>query len=258
MSTFLFDSIIFGPVWSRRLGESLGVNLLPPKRKTCSFNCIYCECGLTPDQAPKTVFPSRNQVHKLLRDKLSHMKSENRYLNSITFAGNGEPTLHPDFFEIIAGTIPLRNEFFPGSAISVLSNSTKVNDKNIFNALLMVDLPILKLDSACEDTFQKINRPKGSFDLNNIIDRLCDFKGRVTIQTLFLRGIYNNIKVDNTTAKEIESWLKALQKIKPENVMIYSIARDTAVDGLEKIDPEELHAIAVQVEQLGIQTQVNP
>ena len=258
MSTFLFSSIIFGPVWSRRLGESLGINLLPPDRKTCNFNCIYCECGPTPDQTSGAVFPDRNLVLQLLQEKLRLMRSENRYLNSITFAGNGEPTLHPDFPEILAGCIPLRDEFFPSSVIAVLSNATTIGNRHIFNALLKADVPVMKLDSAFEDTLRKINRPRESFNLNEIIDRLCGFNGSVTIQTLFFRGVYNNIRVDNTTCKEIEGWLKILQKIKPQNVMIYSLARDTAVAGLEKIGPDELYAIARKAELLGIQTQVNP
>ncbi|MBN2482042.1 MAG: radical SAM protein [Bacteroidales bacterium] len=258
MSTFLFNSIIFGPVWSRRLGESLGVNLLPVNRKTCNFNCIYCECGLTPDLESKPDFPSRHHVLQLLRKRLIRMKEENLYLNSITFAGNGEPTLHPEFPEILNGTIPLRDEFFPETVIAVLSNATMIGNERIFNALLQADLSIMKLDSANAETLRKINCPRGSFNLNEIVDRLCAFNGNVTIQTLFFRGFYNNFMVDNTTEKEIEEWLKVLQKIRPENVMIYSIARDTAVPGLEKIDQDELYAIAHKVEQLGIQTQVNP
>lgn len=258
MSTFLFDSVIFGPVWSRRLGESLGINLLPVNRKTCNFNCIYCECGLSSGLISNSGFPLKEQVLEDLHHKLSQMKKESCYLNSITFAGNGEPTLHPDFSEILAGTIPLRNEFFPESAVAVMSNATTIHDEKIYNALLKADIKIMKLDSANEDTVQKINRPKGLFNLNDIIDGLCSFKGRVTIQTLFFRGMYNNSIVDNTTPEEIEGWLAALQKIQPENVMIYSIARDTAVPGLGKIDPDELYAIAKQVEQLGIQVQVSP
>lgn len=258
MSTFLFDSVIFGPVWSRRLGESLGINLLPLDRKTCNFDCIYCECGPSSGQPSNSGFPSKEQILDDLQQKLCQMKKENCYLNSITFAGNGEPTLHPDFSQILAGTIPLRDEFFPASAVTVMSNATTIRDEKIFNALLKADINIMKLDSANEDTVQKINQPKGFFNLNDIIDRLCDFKGRVTIQTLFFRGMYNNFIVDNTTPEEIDGWLATLQKIQPENVMIYSIARDTAVHGLEKVDPDELYAIAKQVEQLGIQVQVSP
>ncbi|MBN1157915.1 MAG: radical SAM protein [Bacteroidales bacterium] len=258
MSTFLFNSIIFGPLWSRRLGESLGVNLLPLNRKTCNFSCIYCECGLTPALKSKPDFPPRQLVLEQLRNKLSRMKEESRYLNSITFAGNGEPTLHPEFPEIVDSSISLRDEFFPESKVAVLSNATMIGNDRIFNALLKADVSIMKLDSANEDTLRKINCPRGSFNLSRIIDRLCEFNGKVTIQTLFFRGIYRNSAVDNTTRREVEDWLKAIRKIRPENVMIYSIARDTAVPGLEKADPEKLYAIARKVEKLGIQTQVNP
>ena len=165
MSTFLFDSIIFGPVWSRRLGESLGINLLPLNRKTCNFNCIYCECGLTPEKLADSGFPERRMVRELLRDKLQQMKQDGRYLDSITFAGNGEPTLHPGFEGIMDDSIAIRDEFFPRASVAVLSNATRIGEKNIFKALQKADMNILKLDSGIEQTLKKINCPKGHFDL---------------------------------------------------------------------------------------------
>lgn len=258
MSTFLFDSIIFGPVWSRRLGESLGINLLPLNRKICSFSCIYCECGLTPDLTTEGKYPERQQVKHLLREKLMQMKQNGQYLDSITFAGNGEPTMHPAFPSILQDTISLRSEIFPLASVTVLSNATRIGDPKIFNALLKADMSILKLDSGNAETLRQINCPKGRFDLDEMIGLMCRFNGKLTIQTLFFRGVYAGITIDNATGEEITAWLQALSKIRPQHVMIYSIARETAVKGLEKISPEELYAIARRVEELGISTQVNP
>jgi wyosine [tRNA(Phe)-imidazoG37] synthetase (radical SAM superfamily) len=258
MSTFLFDSIIFGPVWSRRLGESLGINLMPVARKVCNFNCIYCECGLTPDTDQQNKLPQVSEVLELLDMKLSDMHLKGAYLDSITFAGNGEPTLHPEFPEIISATIKSRNRLFPGANIAVLSNATLIGNKKVFNALLKADLNILKLDSAVPETLAAINCPKGIYDLSEIVNAMEQFKGKLIIQTLFLKGTYNNHPVDNTTQEEVDVWLSVLNRIRPESVMIYSLARDTAVGGLEKISAVTLEAIALQVEKLGIKTQVTP
>ena len=235
MSTFLFDSIIFGPVWSRRLGESLGVNLLPANRKVCNFNCVYCECGLTPNETPYSEFPSREVVKKLLGERLLEMKKNGEYLNSITFAGNGEPTLHPDFAGIMSDTVELRNSILPEVKITVLSNATRAGISNIFDALSQADLNILKLDSAIESTLLHINCPKGNFNFQDLINTLKRFKGKLIIQTLFFRGKFMGNDIDNSTGEEISAWLKVIESIRPECVMIYSLARDTPVQGLERI-----------------------
>jgi wyosine [tRNA(Phe)-imidazoG37] synthetase (radical SAM superfamily) len=258
MSTFLFDSIIFGPVWSRRLGESLGINLLPLNRKICNFSCIYCECGLTPDVQEVTGFPPRHEVKKLLGEKLLQMKKQDQYLDSITFAGNGEPTLHPDFPGILEDSTFLRDTYFPDALVTVLSNATRIGEQKIFDALLKADVNILKLDSANEHTLRQINCPRSNFDIAELIRQMGRFNGRLTIQTLFFRGSYGGKRIDNTAEDEIVPWLEALGKIRPQNVMIYSLARDTAVKGLEEVSPKELHAIARRVEAMGISTQVNP
>jgi len=258
MSTFLFDSIIFGPVWSRRLGESLGINLLPANRKVCNFNCIYCECGLTPKETPFSEFPSRGEVKELLSIRLQKMKINGEYLNSITFAGNGEPTLHPDFAAIMADTVEVRNALFPEAKITVLSNATRAGNKNIFEALALADLNILKLDSAIESTLLHINCPTGNFTLQSLIGSLARFNGKLIIQTLFFRGNFKGTDIDNSSAAEISAWLKVIGKLQPECVMLYSLARDTPVPGLERIGAEELTAIASRVEELGIAVQVSP
>jgi len=258
MPTFLFDKIIFGPVWSRRLGESLGINLLPVNRKVCNFNCIYCECGLTPSGNQHGGYPGAMEVKDLLRSKLVEMKKEGEYLDSITFAGNGEPTLHPEFPSILNAAVEIRNRIFPEVKIAVLSNATLIGEKRIFNALLKADLNIMKLDSVYQETLNLINCPKGNYQILDILELLKQFKGRMIIQTLFFRGSYNGKTVDNTTEKEVNGWLSTLRQLRPESVMIYSLARDTAVNGLENIGAEELEAIAELVEQSGIKTQVTP
>lgn len=258
MPTFLFDKIIFGPVWSRRLGESLGINLLPVNRKVCTFNCIYCECGLTPANTAQTGFPDAKLVLELLEEKLTKMKAEGQYLNSITFAGNGEPTLHPQFPMILGESIGIRNRFYPEANITVLSNATTSSNPGILEALLKADLNIMKLDSAVEHTLKLINCPAADFSLRNLIDSLKLFKGKLIIQTLFFRGHFNGMPIDNTSEAEVSDWIAALNEIKPESVMIYSLARDTAVEGLNAVGFDELKSIAEKAEESGFRTQVTP
>ncbi len=258
MATFLFNEIIFGPVKSRRLGVSLGVNLLPVNVKVCSFDCLYCECGFTPGTYPeKAVLPSRLVVRKKLEQKLIEMAAENLLPDVITFAGNGEPTLHPHFAGIIDDTVELRNELTPDARIAVLSNATMLHKPKVFNALLKVDDNIQKLDSAFEETVALLDCPRGTFNLQNVVDQLVQFKGKVIIQTLFVKGSFKNMPVDNSTEKEIEAWLKLLQKISPKKVMIYTIARDTPVNTLEKISVGKLDSIAKRVEDIGLEVQIS-
>ncbi len=258
MATFLFDEIIFGPVKSRRLGVSLGVNLLPVNVKVCSFDCIYCECGFTPKKYPeKAILPSRAEVRQKLDQKLSKMVAENLLPDVITFAGNGEPTMHPDFAGIIRDTIELRDLLTPGARIAVLSNATMLHKTDVFNALLQVEDNILKLDSAFEETVALLDCPRGNFNLHKVIDQLVRFNGKVIVQTLFVKGSFKGQPVDNSTDREVEAWLKLLQKIGPEKVMIYTIARDTPVDTLVKVSPDELDAIAKRVESTGLQVQIS-
>jgi wyosine [tRNA(Phe)-imidazoG37] synthetase (radical SAM superfamily) len=259
MSTFLFDEIIFGPVRSRRLGVSLGINLLPTKRKICNFNCIYCECGWT-DDSGKTIshLPGRNEVYKALEQKLSGMKENNQHPDVLTYAGNGEPTLHPEFPGIIDDSIELRNKYFPDAKIAVLSNATTIRNPHIRKALLKVDQNILKLDSAYDNTIQVHNQPHRMINASELINDLREFNGRVIVQTLFLRGYYKGSVIDNTTPDELEEWLKAIDIIRPSEVMIYTISRDTPEGGqLDKVSLKELHAIAKMVNALGIKTQVS-
>jgi wyosine [tRNA(Phe)-imidazoG37] synthetase (radical SAM superfamily) len=259
MPTFLFDRIIFGPVKSRRLGVSLGINLLPASRKVCNFNCIYCECGWTLDTSKeKGSLPKREEIYKALDHKLSEMKAKNNPPDVITFAGNGEPTLHPDFPTIVDDCIDLRNKYFPDTKIAVLSNSTTITIPSIRKALLKVDQNILKLDSGFDLTVRVHNQPRVNVKVAELIGNLKRFKGQLIIQTLFLRGLFNGQAIDNTTPDEIEAWLKAVEMIKPYEVMIYTISRGTPDGGrLEKVPLAELKRIAQMVNRLGIKTSVS-
>jgi wyosine [tRNA(Phe)-imidazoG37] synthetase (radical SAM superfamily) len=248
---FLHQSTIYGPLHSRRLGNSLGINLLPSKRKVCNFDCIYCECGWT-DKNSKDALPSVEEFQIDLEKKLDLMHRNHAALNYITFAGNGEPTLHPHFEKIIAITIALRDRYFPESRIAVLSNATRILEENIFNALQKIDDPILKLDAGTERMFQLIDLPASGISLAKVVGDLKKFNGKLTIQTIFLRGQYQKDFIDNTSASEVTAWLNHLLEIKPKLVMLYSIDRQTPVKGLEKISKKELEGIASKVRQAGI------
>ena len=257
MSTFLFDKIIFGPVKSRRLGVSLGINLLPTESKLCSFNCIYCECGFNPEKNSKINFHLRSDVRKLLEKKLEEMKAGNEALDVITFAGNGEPTMHPEFAGIIDDTIEIKNRIFPDARIAVLSNASMVNRTSVFKALNKIDDNILKLDGGTQQTIIDIDQPVGKYDLSKTVEQLAKFDGNIIIQTLFIRGEYKGNIIDNTTDHEIELWLKHLKIIQPKEVMIYAISRDTPIKELEKISLNELEIIAKKVRDIGLSTQVS-
>ena len=259
MGTFLFDRIIFGPVKSRRLGVSLGINLLPGDKKVCNFNCIYCECGWSqPVGREGGYLPRIEEVSEYLASRLQEMKIRNEKPDVLTFAGNGEPTLHPEFAEIIDSCIGIRNRFFPEARIAVLSNATTLTNPAVKDALLKVDMNIQKLDSAIDGTIRIHNQPRVEIHASELIENLRKLNGRVIIQTLFLRGRLKNRVIDNTTVGEISAWLAALERIKPSSVMIYTISRDTPAGGLlAKVPVEELNHIASLVEKLGIKTQVS-
>ncbi|MCF8369378.1 MAG: radical SAM protein [Bacteroidales bacterium] len=255
--TFLFEDIIFGPVKSRRFGVSLGVNLLPVNFKYCTFNCIYCECGWTQKkQSEKIKLPTRDEVKQSLQHKLQAMKEGGDAPDNITFAGNGEPTIHPEFDGIIDDTIELRNLYFPKAKVTVLSNATLLHKKKVFAALNKVDNNVLKLDSVIEETFQAINQPASSIKVKTIIEQIKRFDGNQVIQTLFMRGVFDGKKIDNTKDVEVNAWLKVLKDINPQYVMIYPVERDTAAEGIEKIPKHELRVIADKVEKAGIKTKV--
>ncbi len=256
MSGFLFTQFVFGPILSRRLGRSLGVNLLPVNQKLCNFNCLYCECGWTTQTQGKLILPSRKEIYTTLEEKLVHLRDQKQPFDVITFAGNGEPTLHPQFAEIIDDTVLLRDKYFPEAKISVLSNATTCHKPHIGEALRKVDLNILKLDAGTSETFQIINCQAGKIKFDKILQNLDLFKGKMIIQTLFLKGLRNNLPFDNTTPQEVNSWLNLLEKLQPTLVMIYSVARETPLEKIEKIPQGKLQDIARKVMDLGLNAEV--
>lgn len=258
MSTILFDKIIFGPIHSRRLGVSLGVNLLPADGKLCSFNCIYCECGLNEDRRTRTKMPTREEVKKALESKLLEMQAENTCPDVITFAGNGEPTLHPEFGAIIDDTIETRNRLCPKAKVAVLSNATMLHKQDVFDALNKVEDNILKLDSVLDSRIQQLDVPNSpSFNFAGLLEQLKRFKGNVIIQTMFLRGEHNGESVDNTTEEEITGWIEALKQIRPKQVMIYTIDRETPVHSLRKVSKEDMEVIADRARAEGFDVSVS-
>ena len=257
MACFLFDDIVFGPVKSRRFGVSLGVNLLPLNMKFCTFNCVYCECGLTnPAQDKKAKLNNTENIINSLENRFRELNNNGLKPDNITFAGNGEPTLHPGFPTIIENTIRLRDEIFPKAEITVLSNATRLHIPEVRNALLKVDNNVLKLDAGTQETFELINRPASPVKLADIVSRLASFGGKVVIQTLFLRGVINGVSMDNTSESEFSPWLGYLEKIRPSLVMIYPIERSTPEQGIEKISQAELQGIARRLEPLSIPYEV--
>lgn len=250
--TALYPQIVYGPVRSRRLGLSLGVNLLSLEAKLCTFDCIYCECGWNGDNSGSRRFNDREQVAAALESALVAMAAEGQLPDVVTFAGNGEPTMHPDFEAIIEDTIALRDKYAPSAKISVLSNATQLHREDVVRALCRVDNNILKIDSLDEDMARLINKPCCNYSVAKVVEQLKAFEGRVIVQTMFLRGEYDGKIVDNTTEPQIAAWLEAVRAIAPESVMVYSIARDTPCKTLQKVEREELEQIAERVRALGI------
>ena len=252
MSTIIYPSPIFGPVHSRRLGISLGINLMPADGKLCSFDCIYCECGFNADHRPTLPRPTRDEVAAKLEQTLQRMTAEGQLPDVLTFAGNGEPTCHPHFAEIIGDTIRLRNQYCPQAKVCVLSNSTMIHRQSVHDALMLVDDNILKLDTVNPQYINKVDRPNGHYDVQTIIDRMKAFNGHIIIQTMFMRGQYQGESVDNTSEQYVAPWLDVVKQINPQQVMVYTIDRETPAHGLEKASREQLDAIRDRVIAAGI------
>ncbi len=245
----LFDSIVYGPIHSRRLGVSLGMNLMPTTAKLCTFDCVYCECGWN-QPVSHPILPTREQIRIALDTKLSSLDIP---LDVITFSGNGEPTLHPDFLGIIEDTCALRNQYYPDAKISVLSNSTQLGRPDVIEALRLSDNRILKLDSAIDATMRLIDQPVNpKLTVKQIEQWLSLFYGDFTLQTCFLRGEYHGQIIDNTTPEELSAWYAAVERLHPKQVMIYVIDRATPLQTLSKIPAHEMEAIAAPLRQKGI------
>ncbi len=254
MSTFLFDNIIFGPVKSRRLGNSLGVNLLPVNAKFCSFNCVYCECGWN-SKGVKIELPRLGDIVPVMEKYFSENKQP---LDVITFAGNGEPTINPDFPEIVAETVRLRDKYLPNVKISVLTNASNLGNEKVVSALKMIDEPILKVDTFIQSDFELINQPASGLSIATIVDNIAGNFEHPIIQTMFLRGNINGTFFDNTTDESLRVYFETLKRLNPSQVMVYSIARETPLSGLQLVAPDELENIGVKIRSLGFNVLVTP
>ncbi len=253
----LFHNIVFGPVKSRRLGVSLGINLLPDQGKWCNFDCIYCECGWNADGRKDKQLPTREMVRATLEHRLADMQQKGEAPDVITFSGNGEPTMHPDFPAIVDDTLALRNQYFPKARVCVLSNATNLHRDEIRAALQRLDCPILKLDSAINETCRAMNIPQGNYSVQDIVEQMKRLNGNFILQTMFLRGEVNGKRIDNTTADEVEKWMEIVRQVNPREVMIYTIDRETPAKNLEKLTLPELEKIADKLRAMNVKVQVS-
>lgn len=256
MSTILWNEIVFGPIHSRRLGSSLGINLMPTKGKVCSFDCIYCECGWNKDGKKDSKLPSKEEVFEALTKKAIELKNKEVLVDTITFSGNGEPTIHPDFPAIIDFTLKIREEYFPNAVVSVLSNASQIGKKEISDALKKIDNPILKIDSGLEEYIHLIDRPQSSYSLEKTINNLVKFEGNFILQTMFLKGKIEGKEIDCTSPLMVDSWIALVLKLRPREVMMYTIDRETPSTNLEKVTEEQMKIIAEPLIKEGIKVQI--
>lgn len=253
----LFDSIVYGPIHSRRLGTSLGMEIMPLTHKLCTFDCVYCECGWN-EPVHKPVLPTRAEIREALEAKLQALQQEKVTLDVITFSGNGEPTLHPDFLGIIQDTCALRDRYCPSAKVSVLSNSTQLGRADVVEALRLCDNRILKLDAGTDTMMRRIDQPVNEqLTVATLLQWLGQFNGDFTLQTCFLRGTHNGEIIDNTTPEELSAWYKAVETLQPKQVMIYVIDRKTPEEHLEKISREEMDSIAAPLIAKGFNVSVS-
>ncbi|NLA25207.1 MAG: radical SAM protein [Bacteroidales bacterium] len=258
MGGFLFQDLIFGPVRSRRLGRSLGINLLPINAKWCNYNCIYCECGWTARFDDSDIFPNADDIINMLENVLTKDSEQGKEIDAITFAGNGEPSLHPEFNRIVKETVRLRNQIFPKAKIAILTNATRLKDESVIEALCMADTSMLKLDSAIQRTYDLINQSFENFKIEEIIQDIANYPCTKHVQTMFFKGQHGGVFIDNTTENELVLYIEALHKIKPNQVIIYSLDRDTPDSNLLKIEPEKMLEIAERLEQEGFDLVYTP
>ena len=244
------ETTVFGPIFSRRLGSSLGINLLPENGKICNFDCIYCECGWNKDGLKDTLLPTAEDVRKALTAKLEACRAAGTPIDSITFSGDGEPTLNPAFPEIIDLTLELRDRYYPEAKVSVLSNATCAGKPGVFEALLKVDNPILKLDAPTDEQVALINRPAGHYHVTDVVEALSRFKGNFVLQTMFLRG------PGWESAQWVGPWMEIVRKLRPREVMVYTIDRETPMAGLSKYTVEEMRALVQPLIDEGLTIQI--
>ncbi|MCI1779772.1 MAG: radical SAM protein [Bacteroidales bacterium] len=260
MATFHWDNIIYGPIKSRRLGNSLGINIMPADGKVCSFDCIYCECGWNKDGKTSSSLPTKEEFEEALEGKLYSVRELGKRIDSITFSGNGEPTMHPDFPEIIDITVGLRNRLYPGAKISVLSNSSQLGKPKVAAALKKTDNPILKIDSALTEYVNLINRPNKEYSLEQTIENIRKFGKDFILQTMFLKGKIKlddkTVPVDCTSEENVKAWIKLVENLSPRRIMMYTIDRETPEKGLSKVSVNEMSKIAEPLEKEGFFVQI--
>ena len=230
------EELVFGPIHSRRLGSSLGINLLPTQGKLCNFDCVYCECGWNKDGRGDRRLPSADELRETLEAKLTECRERGTPIDSITFSGDGEPTLNPDFAKIIDITISLRDKYFPDAKVSVLSNATRVFRQDVFEALRKVDNPILKIDAPTDELVGRINQPQGEYHVEDIVSDLMRFEGDFVLQTMFLRSA----SFDSSSPEVLDGWMNIVRKLRPREVMVYTLDREAPAAGLEKFSVEEM------------------
>ena len=246
------EDFVFGPIRSRRLGSSLGINLLPRNGKICNFDCIYCECGWNRDGMEDRVLPSPEDLRRDLTAKLRQCRAEGTPIDSITFAGDGEPTLHPDFPEIVDITIALRDEYYPEARISVLSNATRIGRDEVFQALRKTDNPILKIDAPTDELAARINRPQCDYSVSQVVEDLRRFAGDFVLQTMFLRGP----DFDSSAPEVLDGWMRIVRELRPREIMVYTIDRETPMKGLEKISAAEMEQMVRPLTDEGFRIQI--
>jgi len=247
------ETLVFGPIRSRRLGSSLGINLLPERGKLCNFDCIYCECGWNADGRGDHRLPTAAELREALRSRLESCRVAGTPIDSITFSGDGEPTLNPDFPEIVDITLSLRDEFYPDAKVSVLSNASRLGDPAVFEALRRVDNPILKIDGSTSGRVRTINRPAFAYDLDRVLEQLRRFEGDFILQTIFLRSP----EFDSTDPENVEGWMRIVRELRPREVMVYTVDRETPLAGIGKVSAEEMAALVRPLVEEGFRIQIS-
>ncbi len=247
-----FNEIVFGPIVSRRLGSSLGVNLLPPKGKLCNFDCVYCECGWNKDGMGDKAFPKFEDIEAALEEKMSRLAAEGTPVDSITFSGNGEPTIHPDFPKVIDVTLRCRDKYFPNAKVSVLSNATMIGRPAVAEALMKIDNPILKIDASSDELIMKINKPVGHYRLEEVVEAMMKFDGNFVLQTMFLRSP----EFDTVSEEALAGWMDIVREVRPREIMVYTIDRETPDKSLGKYTVEEMTAFVQPLVDEGFEIQV--
>ena len=246
------EETVFGPIFSRRLGSSLGINLLPVNGKMCTFDCIYCECGWNRDGRDDTRLPKAAEVKEALETKLRQLVEDGTPVDSITFSGDGESTINPDFPQIIDDTLALRDKYYPRAKVSVLSNATQVHRPEIFAALRKVDNPIMKIDAPTNELVEKINKPAPGYDVNRVVEALKQFNGDFVLQTMLLKSK----DFDSSSPEVLNGLMGIVRLLKPREVMAYTIDRPTPEEGLRKFTVEEMQSFLEPLIREGFNIQI--